>query len=229
MMKKRRIISHQYWRHVHVLPSLFSQASVSKSSTRRRVTEPSHRHHSMAGAHTVFAVTSGIALLEEETPSSYSEAMVSKDRTKWRAAAQAEFDGCLAMKTWVLVKRSDLPNDTNIIPVKWVFKIKTDENGVVTKYKARITPKGFKQKHGVDYFEVFANTGKYKSLRVVLSIAAQRDLELRQLDVPQAFTQAPLDENVYMEMPEGFEVDGVVCHLKKSLYGLKQSPRNWWL
>jgi hypothetical protein len=183
----------------------------------------------MAGAHTVFAVTSGVSLLEEQTPSSYREAMSSGDRDKWRAAARAEFDGCVAQHTWVLVKRSSLPITTNIIPVKWVFKIKTDENGVVTKFKARITPKGFKQRHGVDYFEVFANTGKYKTLRVVLSIAARRNMELRQLDVPQAFTQAALQEDVFMEMPEGFEVKGMVCHLKKSLYGLKQSPRNWWL
>jgi hypothetical protein len=171
----------------------------------------------MAGAHTAFAVLSGMALLEEETPSTFREAMASKDRVKWREAAQKEFDGCVAMNTWTLVRRSDLPRDANIIPVKWVFKIKTDENGVITKHKARITPKGFKQKHGVDYFEVFANTGKYKTLRILLSIAARRDLELRQLDVPQAFTQAPLEENVYMEMPEGFQVDGMVCHLKKSL------------
>ena len=144
-------------------------------------------------------------------------------------AAQAEFDGCVAQGTWVLVQRATLPRNTNIIPVKWVFKVKTDEHGEVTKYKARITPKGFKQRHGIDYFEVFANTGKYKTLRVALSIAAKRNMELRQLDVPQAFTQAALQEDVYMEMPEGFEVAGMVCHLKKSLYGLKQSPRNWWL
>lgn len=177
----------------------------------------------------MFAVTSGVSLLEQQTPSSYREAMASRDKHKWRAATQAEFDGCVAQHTWVLVKRSSLPSNTNIIPVKWVFKIKTDENGVVTKYKARITPKGFRQRHGIDYFEVFANTGKYKTLRVALSIAARRNMELRQLDVPQAFTQAALQEDVYMEMPEGFEVDGMVCHLKKSLYGLKQSPRNWWL
>ena len=54
-------------------------------------------------------------------------------------------------------------------------------------------------------------------------------MELHQFDVPQAFTQAELDEDVYMMMPQGFEVDGMVCHLKKSLYGLKQSPRNWYL
>ncbi|MDR3548147.1 MAG: reverse transcriptase domain-containing protein, partial [Candidatus Pacebacteria bacterium] len=69
----------------------------------------------------------------------------------------------------------------------------------------------------------------YKTLRVMLSLAATRDWELRQLDVPQAFTQAPLEEDVYMEMPPGYERPGMVCHLKKSLYGLKQSPRNWYL
>jgi hypothetical protein len=183
----------------------------------------------MAGAYAMFAVLSGVSLLEEQTPSSYREAMASTERKKWRAAAEAEFAGCEEMKTWRLVDRSALPKDANIIPVKWVFKIKTDENGAVAKYKARITPKGFKQRHGVDYFEVYASTGKYKTLRVALSIAARKDLELRQLDVPQAFTQAGLDEVVYMEMPEGFEIPGKVCLLLKSLYGLKQSPRNWWI
>ena len=136
----------------------------------------------MAGAHTVFAVTSGLAILEAETPQSYREAMSSKEKDKWMVAMKSEFDGCVNQNTWVLVARSSLPKETNIIPVKWVFKVKTDETGAVTKYKARITPKGFKQKYGVDYFEVFANTGKYKSLRVLLSIAAREDLELRQLD-----------------------------------------------
>lgn len=142
---------------------------------------------------------------------------------------QSEIEGCKAAQTWDVIPRSSLPASTNIIPVKWVFKVKTDENGIVTKHKARITPKGFKQQHGVDYFEVFASTGKYKTLRIALSIAARRNYELRQLDVPQAFIQASLDEDVYMEMPEGFAQPGMVCHLKKSLYGLKQSPRNWYL
>ena len=183
----------------------------------------------MAGAHTVFAVLSGVALLEQSTPQSYDAAMLSDKRNEWILAMRAEFDGCEQQRTWELVRRSDLPAGTNIIPVKWVFKIKTDETGAIAKYKARITPKGFKQKYGVDFFEVFANTGKYKTLRVALSIAAVRDMELRQYDVPQAFIQADLEEDVYMEMPRGFEVAGMVCHLKKSLYGLKQSPRNWYL
>ncbi len=168
-----------------------------------------------------------MAVIDEKTPETYKEAMSSKQRAKWKTAIEAEIGGCVSRGTWILVKRSELPKGTNIIPVKWVFKIKTDENGNVAKYKARITPKGFKQRYGVDYFEVFANTGKYKTLRTMLSIAARSNMELRQLDVPQAFTQAVLDESVYMEMPEGFEEEGMVCLLKKSLYGLKQSPRNW--
>ena len=142
---------------------------------------------------------------------------------------KAEYDGVVARKTWKTVTRASLPTNTNVIRVKWVFKIKTDETGAITKYKARITPKGFMQKEGIDYFEVFANTGKYKSMRLLLSIAASGDLELLQLDVPQAFTQADLNEVVYMEMPEGFEVEGKVCKLQKALYGLKQAPRQWYL
>ncbi len=193
--------------------------------------DAARRQHSACGAHMVFAVLHGIHQLEIETPRTFWEATCSsnKKREKWLEACKKEFEGCEAQDTWELVQRCSLPTGTNVIPVKWVFKIKTDENGHITKYKARITPKGFRQRHGVDYFEVFANTGKYKSLRLVLSIAAAKNMELRQYDVPQAFTQAELHEDVYMEMPQGFEVPGMVCRLKKSLYGLKQSPRNWYL
>ena len=174
-------------------------------------------------------LSSGTASLEERTPKTYKAAMMGVDRQHWEAAMKAEYNGCEEQGTWTLVKRSELPPGANVIPVKWVFKIKTDENGAISKYKARITPKGFKQRHGVDFFEVFAHTGKYKTLRLLLSLAASHDMELRQLDVPQAFTRAGLDEEVFMEMPEGFSVRGMVCRLLKSLYGLKQSPRNWYL
>ena len=205
-------------------PSAFSRCSAAK-----RTSASAQKHESHSGAHRAFAVASGVALLEKETPQSYREAMTSADAKKWRAAAVAEFEGCVAQHTWDLVPRVTLPKGTNVIRVKWVFKVKTDELGTITKYKARITPKGFMQRHGVDYFEVYASTGMYKTMRVFFVVVASRDMELRQLDVPQAFTQAPLDEDVYMEMPQGFELNGMVCHLKKSLYGLKQSPRNWYL
>lgn len=162
-----------------------------------------------------------------DAPGTYREAMESADAEQWRAAMRQEFDACVAQETWSLVPRRDLPQGANVLPVKWVFKKKFDENGKLEKFKARITPKGFRQKHGIDYHEVFANTGKYKTMRIVLALAAALDLELNQLDVPTAFVRAPLDEEVYMELPEGFEEPGMVCKLNRSLYGLKQAPRNW--
>ena len=115
--------------------------------------------------------------------------------------------------------------------LKWVFKIKTDEHGDIASYKARLTPKGFMQKHGVDYFEVYAGTGNFKTLRLLLSLSAKWGHCLEQMDVPSAFLFASLDEDVYMEVPEGYRdgKEGMVCKLHKSLYGLKQAPRNWYL
>ena len=153
------------------------------SRSAARLVGSAHQHRSVKGAYAVFAVLSGTALLEIETPASYREAMAGRQKEKWRMAAVAEFDGCVANKTWILVKRSELPPGTNILPVKWVFKVKTDEFGAILKYKARITPTGYKQLHGIDFFQTYADTGKYKTLRVVLSNAARRNRELRQLDV----------------------------------------------
>jgi hypothetical protein len=108
-----------------------------------------------------------------------------------------------------------------------VFKIKVDELGGIAQFKARFTPKGFRQKPGVDYKETFARTAMYKTERVALSLAARFDNELVQFDVPTAFLNADVEELVYMERPAGFGTAGTVCRLKKSLYGLKQAPRNW--
>jgi len=222
--QKRRKSQTLPWQRATSLPSVFSLCLA-----RFRAQRSARQQASYKGVHTAFAVLSGMGLLEQLTPKTYRAALESKQVGEWLLAMKKEIDGCLEQEVWDVVERSSLPPGANVIPVKWVFKIKTDENGKITKFKARITPKGFKQRHGVDFFEVFANTGKYKSLRAMLSLAARRDMELRQLDVPQAFTQAKLDEVVYMEMPEGFGVPGMVCRLKKSLYGLKQSPRNWYL
>ena len=206
-----------------MLPVVFN--TTNNSSTRHDQRE----RNDIRSVEYACVLASGLGLLESKTPQTYEEACASEEWVKWNAAMKKEIHSCEKNDTWALVRRSRLPHGANVIPVKWVYKIKTDENGAVTEYKARITPKGFKQRHGVDYFEVFAHTGKYKSLRVLLSLAATYDLELNQLDVPSAFVRAELEEDVYMEMPRGFEVDGMVCKLQKSLYGLKQSPRNWYL
>ena len=133
------------------------------------------------------------------------------------------------MNTWVVIPRVSLPAGSNVITVKWVFKRKHDATGTPTEFKARMTPHGYKQIEGVDFFETYAQVGMYKTLRVLLSLASHSDLELEQLDVPSAFLNADLDEEIYMELPEGFEQPGKVVRLIKALYGLKQGPRCWWL
>ena len=177
------------------------------------------------------AIKKGIQLLELEqrTPKTYKEAINGPDAVKWIAAMKKEINSCETNETWERVPREKLRKRTNIIKNKWVYKIKVDENGEVLEYKARLTPKGFMQKEGVDYFEVFAATGKYKSMRLGLSLTASMDHELDQMDVPSAFLKADIMEEVYMDMPEGFKEDGMVLLLKKALYGLKQAPREWYL
>jgi transposase InsO family protein len=173
------------------------------------------------------AVASGIAALEQQTPRTFREAMASPDRAKWQAALNKEMRSCVEQKVWTLVRRDSLPKGTNVLPCKEVFKLKLNEYGVVVEHKARFTPKGFRQKKGVDFFETYARTGQYKTLRVALSLVAKWDHELAQFDVPTAFLNAAVDEDIYMQLPEGYEQPGMVCKLQKSLYGLKQAPRNW--
>ena len=173
------------------------------------------------------AVSAGIAALEARTPNTLEEAMASPDAAQWRAARQKEYDSCVALGVWKEVPRASLPKGTNILPCKDVFKIKIDEVGEITGFKNRFTPKGFRQKKRIDYKDTFARTAMYKTERVSLSLAAHHDSELVQFDVPTAFLNADVEEEIYMEMPRGFGEPDHVCRLLKSLYGLKQAPRNW--
>ena len=107
-----------------------------------------------------------------------------------------------------------------------------DEIDGSKRYKARLVVKGFQQKQGVDYNEIFSPVVKMTTIRLVLGIVASEDLHLEQMDVKTAFLHGDLDEDIYMMQPEGFPIVGkenLVCKLKKSLYGLKQAPRQWYL
>ena len=153
------------------------------------------------------------------------------DPEKWGPSFDREMASCRKKGVWTEVLRSSLPKDTNILPCKWVCRIKVDSNGNPIEWKSRLCPKGFRQKEGVDYFEVFAATGRYKTKRVGLSLTARWDHELHQCDVPTAFLNADVAEKVYMQLPPGYRKgkENMVCLLHKSLYGLKQAPRNWYL
>lgn len=126
---------------------------------------------------------------------------------------------------------TNLPEGKKAVGGRWVYAIKKNIDGS-EKYKARYVAKGYSQKMGVDYEETFSPTANLTSIRVLMQKAAQENLILHQMDVKTAYLNAPIDCEIYMEQPEGFEVkssnnEKLVCKLERSLYGLKQSGRNW--
>ncbi|KAL4567103.1 hypothetical protein LXL04_022677 [Taraxacum kok-saghyz] len=160
-----------------------------------------------------------------EDPLTYEEAC---KEDKWRQTMNAEITAIERNHTWELV---DLPAGTNPIGVKWVFKTKINELGKVDKYKARLVVKGYAQKEGVDYNEVFAPVPRWDTIRTLIAMAAQRKWKVYQLDVKSAFLNGELKEVVHVTQPKGFIKKGEeekVYRLRRALYGLKQAPRAWF-
>ena len=124
----------------------------------------------------------------------------------------------------------ELPKDNKVIGSKWIFKRKINADGSVESYKARLVAQGFSQTHGRDYDETFCPVVRFESIHSVIAVAVQNDLTLHQMDVTSAFLNGTLEEEVFMQQPEGYKSEGetqLVCKLKRSLYGLKQAPRCW--
>jgi ATP-binding cassette subfamily B (MDR/TAP) protein 1 len=122
-----------------------------------------------------------------------------------------------------------LPKHKKVVRYKWIFKRKEGLSPKEpTRFKAWLVAKGFNQVPGIDYNDVLSSVVKHSSIRAFFDIVAMRDLELEQLDVKTAFVHGELEEEIYMDQPEWFIVPGkevLVCKLKRSLYGCKQSPR----
>ncbi|KAL1194917.1 Retrovirus-related Pol polyprotein from transposon TNT 1-94 [Cardamine amara subsp. amara] len=155
--------------------------------------------------------------------------MESDNSGKWSSAAEEEISSMDVNKVWDLV---ELPDGFKTVGCKWIFKTKRDSKGNIERYKARLVAKGFTQKDSIDYTETFSPVSKKDSLRIVLGLVAHYDLELHQMDVKTAFLNGELEEEVYMDQPEGFVATGkenLVCRLKKSIYGLKQASRQWYI
>uniref|UniRef100_A0A2N9EFL2 Uncharacterized protein n=1 Tax=Fagus sylvatica TaxID=28930 RepID=A0A2N9EFL2_FAGSY len=163
----------------------------------------------------------------EEDPNTYNEAMASRDAAFWREAINDEMDSILSNNTWVLV---DLPPGSNTIGCKWVFRRKYRTDGSIQTFKARLMAKSFRQREGIDYFDTYAPIARITSIRVLIALASIYKLVVHQMDVRTAFLDGNLDEEVYMDQPEGFVLPGnerKVCKLVKSLYGLKHAPKQW--
>ena len=160
-------------------------------------------------------------------PATMKEALQSDLAAEWKAAIDSEYQSLRKNDTWNLV---ELPSNKKTIGCKWVFKIKRSKDGEVERFKARLVAKGYSQKYGVDYDQTFAPVVRFSSIRTLLAFAVEKDMLIHQMDVETAFLNGVLEEEIYMHQPEGYTQPGsehLVCKLKKSLYGLKQSPRCW--
>ncbi|KAL3691463.1 hypothetical protein R1sor_005114 [Riccia sorocarpa] len=161
----------------------------------------------------------------ELEPESFQEAA---RHQHWISAMEDEMRSIHKNQTWTL---APLPAGKTPITARWVYKIKEGGGGEPPVFKARLVARGFQQKAGLDYDETFAPVVKWTTLRCLVAIAAQQKWDLHHLDVKTAFLNGHLKEQVFMTQPEGFHAPGheqLVCHLHKSLYGLKQSPRAWY-
>jgi hypothetical protein len=164
-------------------------------------------------------------LVIDSEPSTFEEA--SKHQV-WKDAMIEEYDSILKNDVWAVVPR---PRGKSVVTSKWLYKIKHAADGSVEKFKARFVARGFSQKEGIDYDEIFAPVARYTSIRIIISLAAVFGWKLHQMDVKTAFLNGEVEQEVYIEQPEGFVIHGKeshVCKLKKALYGLKQAPRAWY-
>ncbi|KAL0421379.1 UNVERIFIED_CONTAM: Retrovirus-related Pol polyprotein from transposon TNT 1-94 [Sesamum latifolium] len=168
------------------------------------------------------------ASVDIDEPATYEEAVTSPNANEWITAMKEEMSSMAKNNVWELV---DLPAGRKTIGNKWVLKVKRKADGSIDKFKARLVAKGYTQREGIDYEETFSPVVRFASVRLILAIVAHLDLELFQMDVKTAFLNGELDEEIYMDQPEGFQEMGQkrkVCHLKRSIYGLKQSSRQWY-
>ena len=166
--------------------------------------------------------------LQTNSPSSYSEAMNCPKKDKWQAAINEELLDMEKREVWEIVDRS---KDIKPIKSRWVFAHKTSSNDKEI-FRARLVARGFEQKPGIDFseHELYAPVAMLDSVRILIANACSQKQCLHHVDISKAFLNASLsnDEHLYLEIPDGYNVDSnKILRLKKSLYGLKQSPNIW--
>ena len=203
-----------------------STEAASPSNTSGEIESP--RYRSLTD---LYSETSPITQVEEahllsgEEPLSYTEA--ASDEV-WMRAMREEMLAIDRNNTWEL---ETPPPNCRPIGLKWIFKLKKNPKGTIIKHKARLVVKGYSQRKGVDYDEIYAPVVRFETIRLLIALAALKDWQIHHLDVKSAFLNGEIKEVVYVKQPEGFLVkgkEGWVLRLKKALYGLKQAPRAWY-
>ena len=169
-----------------------------------------------------------LAATNKEDPRNRKETLSGINKEEWKKAMDEEINSLLSNKTWDIVPA---PEGRDIVTCKWIFKTKRNEQGKVTRYKARLGARGFSPKYGTDYDEVFAPVVRQTTFKLLLTIAGSKEgLIIKHYDAKTAFLNGELDQVIFMRQPDGYEIvnkEGTVCKLKKGLYGLKQAAKLW--
>jgi muramidase (phage lysozyme) len=187
----------------------------------------SHRPIKLPNRYGNWAYFSAIADDSIIEPQTITDALSSINKDQWILALKEEFNSLIQKKTWEL---TPLPPSHTAISCKWTYRLKYDSSGQISRFKARLVARGFTQRYGIDYTETFSPVAKFDVIRTFLSLVAIKNYDLTQFDVCTAFLHGTLDEDLYMIQPPYFEDSTQpthVCHLKKSLYGLRQASRVW--
>ena len=161
----------------------------------------------------------------EPPPQAVADVEHSQYKAAWRKAIETELDG---HKTTGAYEAATPPRGRKTVGAKWVFSYKTDKDGIIAKTKARLVAKGFSQVQDVGYFQTFAPTPLSASIKILAAVANEQGLKIFHLDVAQAFARAKLDTEIYVKLPNGCgDMSRKIVRLNRSLYGLKQSGRQW--
>ncbi|KAJ9547471.1 hypothetical protein OSB04_020014 [Centaurea solstitialis] len=166
-----------------------------------------------------------VSFLSEHEPTKVDETLADPC---WVSAMQEELAEFERNLVWTLVHK---PSRKTIIGLKWVFRNKLDEHGIVIRNKARLVAQGYRQKEGIDYDETFAPVARLEAIRLFLAYAAHMNFQVYQMDVKSAFLNGKLAEEVYVAQPPGFTDPKHPNHVYKQnkvLYGLMQAPRAWY-
>jgi len=146
----------------------------------------------------------------------------------WVDAMVEEYDSIIKNSVWEVIPR---PVGMSVVGSRWIYKVKQVADGSVEKYKARFVARGFSQIEGINYDETFAPVMRYSSIRSILALLTQMGWHIHQMDVKNSFLNGVIEEEVYIEQPEGFDIfdsESHVCQLKRELYGMKQAPHAWY-
>ena len=169
----------------------------------------------------------GVGIKDQIEPTTFDEAWNHDDpriREKWREAINKELEEMDKKEVWEIIKKADIPQDRRTIKCKWIFKIK--RNGV---FRARLVACGYSQIPGIDFNESFAPVVNDVSFRIMLIAKLTYNLQASIVDVETAFLHGDLQEEIYMNVPEGLQQDSTNClFLKKTIYGLVQSAREFY-